>query len=253
MPLAKQLHHYLKSVEDFPPAAKSEREFPLPSKEDSSELEKKLSSSPIVASKRLGGGINDTRVITLSGGIPAVFKVDRREGRESTNELGAWKVAQIVGMTDLVPPVAIRDIANQQGTIEHGSVMAFVGGEVAGRYDSKQQFDGEKDLARSAAFDYVIGNEDRHTSNWLVEGDKLHLIDHGLAFPEEWPYWGGSRFIEEAKERKLPVAEYAAPYIKLKTPILATLNGIGMGQNYVKEVGKRIDVLSKVTSWAELR
>ncbi len=36
----------------------------------------------------------------------------------------------------------------------------------------------------AAAFDFLIGNTDRHDGNWMIKADgKMMLIDHGLTFP----------------------------------------------------------------------
>lgn len=41
-----------------------------------------------------------------------------------------------------------------------------------------------EDRGRLAVFDTIIGNLDRHTGNYMMDGDKIISIDHGYAFPD---------------------------------------------------------------------
>ncbi len=147
----------------------------IPKSENLGDKESSLSTSPISGSpRRLGGGINETYTIEFQNGDKAVFKV----ADDINHEVAAGRIAKLVGMQDLVKPSVIRVIEGKTG-----SLMAWTDGEVAKNVQRDKKFDGKDDMFRAAAFDYVIGNEDRHEKNWIVNGDKIGLIDHGIVFP----------------------------------------------------------------------
>jgi hypothetical protein len=132
--------------------------------------------------------------------IKAVFKPSEGEqpglrmhipmhaGAQAARESAASHVAEIAGYHDLVPATTLRHHDGQ-----HGSVQRFVkDGISAFKLDNDERYgSSHDDVRRAAAFDYLIGNTDRHMGNWLVRptphGDKLALIDHGLAFPDRHP------------------------------------------------------------------
>jgi hypothetical protein len=84
---------------------------------------------------------------------------------------------------------------------QEGSIQEFVpGGKVAAEKSLRTKYDGPEDRARAAAFDYLIGNSDRHDGNWLVKNGRLVLIDNGLSFPEAksgWINWIITAFRED--------------------------------------------------------
>jgi hypothetical protein len=70
--------------------------------------------------------------------------------------------------------------------------MDFVEGEVwcATDFRLKNEIlespEGIREFQKLAMFDFIIGNTDRHSGNWMVdEQHKLRAIDHGLSFPEQ--------------------------------------------------------------------
>lgn len=174
---------------------------------DSSALKTSLSSSPIQKRKAIVGSMNKVQLIRTEDGQRGVFKPSSgekytgrdnygnewpvRQGLPSTTgtyakrEVAASSIADVLGMGDLVPSTVFREVDG-----ELGSVQAYVSdANVAGDQfnESKSPFDGEEDAARAATFDYLIGHMDRHLGNWLISsGDKLALIDNGLAFPVKY-------------------------------------------------------------------
>ena len=157
---------------------------------------------------------------TMANGKKAVFKPHDGEGNtarhregsispgfQTEREVGAWEVAKVVGMDDMVAPtrdMTLKDVPQVTrqadpkdptfgektiggpGTRTRGAVMEWQPGEQASKIRGAAKFDGDDNAGRAAAFDYVIGNTDRHGGNWNVDKDeKMHLIDHGLAFPDK--------------------------------------------------------------------
>lgn len=152
-----------------------------------------LINSPALSKRNLGGGANTSQIHTLEDGTKGVFKPKKGERRlRSTinkgtyyqREAAAYDVSKVMGVDDLVP-VTVQRTDNLTGDV--GSLQEFVKGKPA--HMLKDPFDGPKDHARAAAYDYAIGQTDRHRGNWLIgdEGPrkgKFVLIDNGLAFPK---------------------------------------------------------------------
>jgi hypothetical protein len=119
-------------------------------------------------------------------------------------EAATSSVAKVIGMADLVPETIERTYAKSGlGSKDKGAMMAFAKNAVeAWTLPDDERFDGDHDLARAAALDYLAGNTDRHAKNWMVQdGKKLVLIDNGLL----WPHSSGgnfrSRLLDECKGR----------------------------------------------------
>lgn len=150
----------------------------------------KLQGSPITNTKNLGGGANESKKVTFSDGTHGVWKPSdgEAEGLRDTvpdgtfyrREAAASSIAKITGMADLVPETVERNIGGKIGSMQRWVDNSRVADDAGDR-----MWNGEKDLARAAAFDMMIGNTDRHSGNWMVERStgKLALIDNGLAFP----------------------------------------------------------------------
>jgi uncharacterized protein (TIGR02996 family) len=108
------------------------------------------------------------------------------KGEYYIREVAASTLADILGFGDLVPPTALR----QDGD-ELGSMQEYVPGETGhdliqdGHSQSSLGVSPE-DVTRAAVFDYILGSEDRHTGNWVIDqGGKITLIDNGISLPVE--------------------------------------------------------------------
>jgi hypothetical protein len=235
------------------------------------QAERYLRSAEMKAAHVLGGGVCQTFVFELEGGKKAVFKPQNGEpteplrrnispGFSTEREVAAWEVAKIVGMDDLVAPAVERTMGEW-----HGALVDFQEGEVAFKIDSERKFDGERNLARAAIFDYIIGNEDRHAGNWMVGKDGgLRLIDHNLAFPDKGAYGVSgnhalfNRILIKAEWKKItdpkaktPV-DAATPFLKNKDAILKALKASRLPDAAIAGVAERIDSLKGVKSWSKL-
>jgi len=128
-------------------------------------------------------------------------------GTGHRREVAASVVADILGMDDLVPKTTFR---TQQG--KHGSAQHWVenAGAALGEVESRRYGTNPDDVGRAAILDYLIGNTDRHQKNWLVGADgKMHLIDHGLSFPDHYlrENYANSAIMAKAAERGLPITD----------------------------------------------
>lgn len=152
-----------------------------------SPLHKSLETSPLRHAGRLEGGCNETLLLQLADGTQGVFKPRSGEqkdmragvpnGTSYRREIAASRLADVLGLDDLVPATTLRDLGG-----EIGSIQNYVP-EAEKPMESQHPFDGGEDAARAAVFDYLTGNLDRHAGNWLLKDDKLVLIDNGLSFP----------------------------------------------------------------------
>lgn len=141
--------------------------------------------------------VNDVKLLILKDKDgnegKAVFKsitgespFDLREGnipvkQQWKREYLAYAADQALGL-DIVPAVTFKEVNN-----EPGIAMDFVDGVTwaISREDVRDKVKlGEWE--KLAFFDWVIGNADRHSGNWMVDNNgKLYAIDHGLSFPEK--------------------------------------------------------------------
>jgi hypothetical protein len=215
------------------------------------------------------GNVNETHFLNFANGEKGVWKpkepgqgrkgergedmqVLRRNitpGSGGPREVGAYKVASLVGMTDLVPVTTFREYNGRTGSIQHFVTNA----EQAS--NSGNPFDGKRDAARATAFDFVIGNEDRHQNNWMIQGgDKIKLIDHGLSFPQSTEIQSMRGFISTAGSLGLPgsPSDHAAAYVANKDSIASSLRDLKLPESAIKGVGERIDMLSKMRSWSDI-
>lgn len=103
------------------------------------------------------------------------------------SELAAYRIAQRLGLAH-VPYTAVYQVGQHSGTL-----CAFVPDAVS-PYDASRRAALRKELRRfllspnfasqaasMLAFDGILGNQDRHAGNWLIDtrGQRLWWIDHG--------------------------------------------------------------------------
>jgi hypothetical protein len=172
-----------------------------------------LESAPVMSVYTLNGGRNVSRIVAFEDGTSAVFKPawgenpDMRvhiKDRYYAREAAASKLAHMLGLGHLVPATVVRVIPTGGGDSgDVGCLQRFVPnaqlGIRAGQGDSFQ------DVAMAGAFDYLIGNTDRHGGNWLVNGGKLTLIDHGHCFPPAVEPFAVSHLTNEMVAADAPV------------------------------------------------
>lgn len=190
-------------------------------------------ASKVTAKTKLGKGkkgVNTSYIVTLEDGSKGIWKpADGEEpglrhtvpsGTYYKREAASSKVAEVLGLGDLVPTTVSREVDGAQGSIQKFKANADVSRNVT------NPFDGPDGLRNAAAFDYLIGQTDRHPGNWMLtdkpnasawekitrwfgaqhEGVDLVLIDNGLTLPTK--EFAGNLFnqdlLREAIDEKIP-------------------------------------------------
>jgi hypothetical protein len=200
---------------------------------------------------------NGIYLATLENGVRGVWKPESEEsafhrkrvgGPLYVREAAASSVAHAIGLDDLVPTTVARTIVHK-GNLEIGSLQHFAHcATEASKLPISEMFDGDKDLARAAAFDVLTSAHDRHVGNWLVENakspslSKLVLIDHGLSFPEHKRKFV-SVLAEFARRKKLPVPQEVLSWDANK--IRDAMHEHGLGFAAQARVIQQLDILKQ--------
>jgi hypothetical protein len=240
-------------------------------------------------------------------GEPSHMRPTIDHGIQAEREAGAYEVAKAMGYADLVASTVVRDdfpyhtrpervwfrtkeaalagakpgavvsrvpggagyYASTPGVAktDRGSLQAWQPGRQAG--DSKEPYGKNPgDIGRAAVFDHVVGNTDRHQGNWMVDdAGKIHLIDHGLAFPhEERQGPGNFDIIRHVGKDPFGVQKGDrgfGDFIKMRdhalaqaSKIEAAMRKVGLdkgpkGEARMRALRARLDRLATSTSWEE--
>lgn len=173
---------------------------------------------------------------------------------QTDRESLASHVAEIVGVHDLVPPTSLR---TEHGI--RGSIQRFVPGArpAYGEEDNHMRYGpSHTDVMRAGAFDYLIGNTDRHAGNWLLRphkaaGEKLTLIDHGLSFPEVHTHeYKETSYLHEHAARLQEEHGYETPDItgggnrEKWGHVLKAMVGHGLSTDAINETRRRWNLLA---------
>lgn len=113
----------------------------------------------------------------------------------SINEVNAYRMAQLLGgcFAELVPETVLREIEGSLGSLQREVISEL---QPQTSYYRNPQL--REDYRKAAIFDFVIGNLDRHSDNYIygleltASGRKrfrIRLIDNSFSFP-----WGRSSF-----------------------------------------------------------
>ena len=138
--------------------------------------------APPVAARPLSmeqQGVSYTWRLGHGGGIESIFKKDGSDifcpecgaGRE----VAAYRIDRLLGF-DLTPVTVFTQVTDDDYTLT-GSTQYFVNGA------SEPEEVGATKPDRLRLFDAILGNSDRHETNWLVlESGRVVAIDHNRAF-----------------------------------------------------------------------
>lgn len=124
-------------------------------------------------------GVSYTWRLDHGAGIESIFKVDRSDifcpvcGAD--REVASYRIDRLLGF-DLTPMTVMTRIVKENGDTLAGSAMYFVHDAVTPARAGAEK----PDVLR--LFDAIIGNSDRHPTNWFLVGDRVVAIDHNRAF-----------------------------------------------------------------------
>ncbi|MBI3928439.1 MAG: hypothetical protein HY319_23055 [Armatimonadetes bacterium] len=157
------------------------------------EMESRLATARTALGKRsLAAADGRKYLVSVDTGLTAIWSPrafqrseksrDRLEkGQEERREVAAYLVDKHLGHYARVPPQVLAELDGRPGTLG-----LFVPAASFGDNRASLEKMAPEDYRRLALFDHVIGNLDRHDSNWLLDYDGRPVpIDHGLAFPLE--------------------------------------------------------------------
>jgi hypothetical protein len=219
-------------------------------------------------------GANDSYLLTFDGGNRAVFKPDAGESAAfrqfmggpsvvslATREVAVSDLAAMMGMDDLVPPTVMRDvdvpaIGSKPARTMKGSVQQFVADSKTGmNFTEKARFGTVAgDVERSAAFDYVIGNTDRHGNNYMVNEltGKMSLIDNGGVLPQRLSLFN-SRFFDEAWDKGLKIPAVVRDWLDKWDDIAGYLKAQGFNPREIEGAHARLEQLNKFDTFKAMR
>jgi hypothetical protein len=171
-------------------------------------------------------------------------------------EITASEMSAALGMEHLVPATVERSI----GKFGKGALMETINHTMKNgtgfwdlsKYDPKdlsKLYDPIFDklppgaLAQAAAFDYLLGNRDRHPNNWRTDGkNKIGLIDHGNTFPTTSNFILRSNFGAYAQRKKLKIGDAVSQW-KGKWDVIEGIMNHRMAPKAIKLVKERYDEL----------
>jgi hypothetical protein len=168
-------------------------------------VQKDLETGAISNVKSLGGGVTPTFVMDVDG-RKGVFKTMDNRARK---ELAAYEFDKMLGF-GVVPPVVYREVDVGRGKgKEKGSVMHFVEGQIGSKHIAAGGKFKYVDMAKITAFDFIIGNQDRHPGNYVVDKNgKTWAIDNALTF------WKSDKIVSSTipmvEDRSIPMEVKAA-------------------------------------------
>lgn len=236
-------------------------DVPADERPDYEGLENFLKTATILSQEELvdPGFHHGKQSIVFDGGVQAIAKP---LGGCLTGEwlirceAGAWTAAKTLGWPDLVPVTILRTLpilSSDCGIFDAHhpcSVQLQIGDFIVGHWSN--DFDPDAVL-RAAVFDYILGQSDRESRNWLTISRRHNvprflLHDNGFAcLPPARGRVFASRFFTEAEGRELPDSLLAAvegflqrvDYSELADTLPPlTYNGVVGRARYLLEVGR---------------
>jgi len=216
-----------------------------------------LQTAPVKARKPLPGGSSVSELLELEGG-KAVWKPADGEakaqrpsipGNLTGRGIAAGQLAELWNLSDMAPAITGRTIDGVYGSIQGFIANAKHPGNTPSPYD------GKKDLARAAAFDFAILNTDRHRGNWVIRPDGgLGLIDPDLSLPEthDQKAYGESDLLRQAILEDLPIPEEAKAWAATQRHAHLIMQKNKISDKAIRLTVDRLVQLSAATTFREL-
>jgi hypothetical protein len=220
--------------------------------------------------KEMGGGIGETHRIEFKDGNKAIYKPTAGSGLQHYHDMGrdvrrtidwqipegqreavAYAISREAGF-DIVPHVEL--VNYPVGRPGGGHAMAWVEGQEAAHAGQKLRDDANAnhpDLHRIVALDFIMGNTDRHSRNFMGGKDgRWYAIDNGLAGCKDMDmseYRSGPHSMLEGS--RIP-DEVKAEIRAIKPDVVkGAMQKAGFKPVDIKGALARIDYLSKARTW----
>lgn len=139
-----------------------------------------LTSREKTSSKKIGRGVTDSSFIELKDDGKGVFKTEYYQ-----NERAAYLIDRFLGF-NLTPPTAIRTLDGEIGSMQEFIPDAQTFHELEEDFRTSFEEEHRADFMKMWLFDIIINNFDRHSGNFLVQGNTLYAIDHGYSMNHHW-------------------------------------------------------------------
>lgn len=142
-----------------------------------------------------GGIIGDTRRVQLGDGTEAIYK-------RAKKPVGPWSPeaqTDAEGLASLVAEaVGVRAPAVKQAspTELYMEVMPGTSAAAQGIQNAPIEITDADDGLKMGLLDVLLNNSDRHTGNWMLDGEEIAAIDHGFAFMPGTQRWMSSPFTD---------------------------------------------------------
>lgn len=213
-------------------------------------VQKELETGAVSNVRPLGGGVTPTYVVNV-GDRKGVFKTMNNRARK---EVAAYEFDKMIGF-GVVPPTVYRtvDLGKGKGP-EKGSVMHFVEGKLGSKHIQEGGKFKYLDMAKITAFDFIIGNQDRHPGNYVVDkNDRTWAIDNALTF------WKSDKIVSSTiamvENRPIPpeVKTAVNRLIANRKGVEKKLNAMMSSPVFTKRVLERAEELSKMTHFPKDR
>ncbi|WP_285581273.1 hypothetical protein [Actinoallomurus iriomotensis] len=206
--------------------------------------------SPKVGGKMAADGVHYLKVgkgstrplkVTLSDGARKIYKVNPRSSARASvptdgitnREVAAYRLDRLFGF-DLVPKTEFWAGKNGRGSLQDW-VKDVKGGLSVNSYEMA-------DRERMAIFDYVAGNTDRHSGNYLTRRDNGRplAIDHGYCFPSSDKSPIISDFVADRFDR--PISDEVIAQVRSVSPqrLADELRSCGLDEDAVAGAAARL-------------
>lgn len=203
--------------------------------------ERQLLDEPVLGQVGSGSGTNETRLLQLEStrayAKPFVGVNDRAANhygqstrQQPLHEVAAWRLAAFLGppWDRLVPPCVLRAVDGDLAAVS--TERAGYPAGVKYDYDTGQveRYEPDPDqITAAAVFDVLIGQQDRHPGNCLVdESGDLTLIDHGFAFARPGDLYNYSIFHNLRWRQQLSAEALIALRRMVDDPTTGGLDGV---------------------------
>lgn len=215
-----------------------------PSDYQPSDAEQALQAKKIVDTTPLdpGGHANDAYVVTYEDGTRGIYKPVAGEdaslrqgipGGLADREVAASRMDEAFGF-GRVPTTTKIDGAQGSGSVQQW--VDSTGSKALDEYPRTQQ-------EQMAVLDYVTGNTDRHTGNFVTDaGGNIVAIDHGYSFPETPDPRFGIRSDFVQQNVNTPLSDEVMQNVRAVDPgqVRTTLQASGLSDQAVDGVVSRL-------------